>query len=175
MDSRGKMVDGVWTIDRSTWAAGPWDRESDREQWTTKTGLPGLIVRNNLGGLCGYVAVPPGHPAHGKGYDDVDVSVHGGLTFSRACMADGPICHKPAPGEPDDVWWLGFDCVHAGDKYPALTKRGIIPSLDKIEDRFAEVRGRDVYRDMAYVRAETESLAEQLAAMDRSSHATEKK
>ena len=38
--------------------------------------------------MCGYVGVGPGHPSHGVHYDNVDVSVHGGLTF-----ADG--CHEP--------------------------------------------------------------------------------
>src|SRR5215510_304522 len=28
------------------------------------------------------------------------------------------ICHTPSPGEPDNVWWLGFDCCHLGDLYP---------------------------------------------------------
>jgi len=50
--------------------------------------------------LCGYVMVPESHPYHGKGYDNVDVRVHGGLTF-----ADG--FHSG--------WWFGFDCAHSGD------------------------------------------------------------
>lgn len=166
--ARASMINGVWTVDRSTWAPGPWDSESDREQWKTEAGFPGLIVRNNLGGLCGYVAVPPGHPAHGKEYDDVDVRVHGGLTFAKPCFEEGPICHVPEPGEPDNVWWLGFDCVHGGDRHPALSKRECMsPGMREIEDRIAARGGRqDVYRDMAYVRAEVESLAKQLAAMD---------
>lgn len=35
------------------------------------------------------------------------LAVHGGLTYSDRCHDD--ICHVPAPGEPDDVWWFGFD------------------------------------------------------------------
>ena len=29
----------------------------------------------------GYVGLPDEHPCSGKGYDDIDVNVHGGLTY----------------------------------------------------------------------------------------------
>src|SRR6266496_32796 len=95
-----------YKIDRTGWPAGPWDNEPDRLEWRDKaTGFPCLIVRNRMGGLCGYVGVPTKHPFHGKNYDSVNISVHGGLTYSGACA--GHICHIPKPGETDDVWWLG--------------------------------------------------------------------
>jgi len=74
------------TRDKSAWGGGPWDDEPDKVQWIDKeTDLDCLIVRNRGGALCGYVGVPPSHPWFEKGYDDVDVSVHGGLTFSDTC------------------------------------------------------------------------------------------
>lgn len=70
-------------VDKSSWPRGPWDDEPDKKQWRDPaSGLPCLIVRGPSGSLCGYVAVGPDHPAYGKGYDDVDVTVHGGLTFA---------------------------------------------------------------------------------------------
>lgn len=161
-----KMVDGEWKVDRTHWPPGPWNDEPDREEWKTKTGLPGLIVRNGLGGLCGYVAVPPGHPLHGKDYDAPDVRVHGGLTFAAGCREDGPICHKPAPGEPDNVWWFGFDCVHSGDWAPPSYPPGLLGSRDRaLPAPAGSPWPADVYRDLAYVRAEVESLAGQLSAV----------
>lgn len=56
---------------------------------------------NSLGFLCGYVFVPEGHPDFGKHYDDVDVTVHGGLTYANGGC-------------------FGFDCGHAGDLTPAF-------------------------------------------------------
>lgn len=116
-----------WTfIDKAVWGEGPWVGEPDKMQWQDPaTGLPCLIVRNSecTGALCGYVGVPPGHPLHGKSYNDVEVSVHGGLTFADKCRPeadDGGICHVADPGEPDDVWWLGFDCAHAMDLSPHM-------------------------------------------------------
>jgi hypothetical protein len=139
-------------IDKSAWGEGPWQHEPDRVEFE-HAGLPCLLLRNKLlGNWCGYAAVPPGHPLHGKGYEEVDIEVHGGLTYANACQ--GPICHVPKPGEPDDVWWFGFDCCHAGDLSPgvvASSRRHGLASF-KYEN----------YRDLAYIRSETEGLAEQL-------------
>jgi hypothetical protein len=117
-------------VDKSAWGDGPWQNEPDKKQWVDEeTGLPCLIVRNGHGALCGYVGVPNGHPWYGVSYDDVRVEgdewpeVHGGLTFSDKCQEGGKICHKVEPGEPDDVWWLGFDCAHSGDMWPAGRSR----------------------------------------------------
>lgn len=78
------------TVDKSEWLDGPWKYEPDKKQWRDEaTGLPCLIVRGPSGSLCGYVGVPPTHPAYGKQYDDVSVEVHGGLTFADKC-AEAP-------------------------------------------------------------------------------------
>jgi hypothetical protein len=73
-------------------------------------GFEWLVVNNDFGYHCGYVKILPGHPWHGKDYDDLlgDVQVHGGLTFAAAdvpCDAAGA----------DNGWWLGFDYMHAFD------------------------------------------------------------
>ena len=77
-------------IDKSTWDRGPWDSEPDKIQWNEEsTGLTCLIVRHpRLGYFCGYVGVGPSHPLHGKSYNDADVEVHGGLTYSKPCDND---------------------------------------------------------------------------------------
>ena len=158
------------TYDKSNWAKGEWDNEPDKIQWQDEAaGLPCIIVRNRMGGLCGYVGVPPLHPAHGGTYDGehtVVLDVHGGLTFAGKC-GRGPesesICHKPAEGESDDVWWLGFDCCHAGDFYPYMNKlRAQLPDLQAIHDDYRGLIPEDIYRDVAYVTKECEQLAIQL-------------
>lgn len=105
---------------------GPWTTEPDKAHWIDPaTGLDCLIVRAHHGALCGYVGVPPEHQLHGvSGFDPVvrTLAVHGGVNFGSACQEgaeDGPgVCHVPEPGRPADVWWLGFDCAHAGDLAP---------------------------------------------------------
>ena len=153
------------TIDRSAagWPSGEWDSEPDKVQWQdAATGLPCLAVRNQRSGnWCGYVGVAEGHKHFGQSYEEPDVSVHGGLTFANACHAeatpDRGICHIPGKGEPDHVWWFGFDCAHCDDYSPQDKKyeqeRGY-PFTIHPEER---------YRTLGYVKAECRSLAAQLA------------
>jgi hypothetical protein len=146
------------TVDKASWGAGPWSDEPDKVQWTDdQTGLPCLVKRGPMGNWCGYVAVAEGHPWFEQDYDDVRPypDVHGGLTYADFCQ-QGPeessICHVPEPGQPDRVWWLGFDCGHAWDLMPAM--RGVLGS---------PISG-GVYRDIGFVRSEVEQLAQQCHA-----------
>jgi len=55
--------------DKTEWPRGVWDDEPDKIQWTDEaTGRPCLIVRNQLGGLCGYVGIDKTHPLFEKPY-----------------------------------------------------------------------------------------------------------
>lgn len=147
-------------MDRSEWGPGPWDEEPDKISWTDEeTGLPCLLVRNQMSAWCGYVAVEPGHPLHGKDYEVAsDLHVHGGLTFSSFCQEDGDenhsICHIPEPGKPDRVYWFGFDAAHAHDLVPSYTR--FWQQLGYNSDRHFS------YRTAAYMRTECERLARQL-------------
>lgn len=154
------------TIDKSKWERGPWDSEPDKMQFSDEaTGLPCLIVRNRMGALCGYVGITEGHHLCGKGYeearnvDDEYLNVHWGLTFADACQPNTDetkgICHTPSEGEPDHVWWFGFDCAHGGDYCPA---HSAYPQ--KCFRRHAD----EEYRDVEFVKNEIRSLALQLAA-----------
>ena len=107
--------------------------------WQTPAGLRAVVVTTDMGHKCGYVGVPVGRPFHGKHYDDVDVEVHGGLTWSDAGGEEG----YPVAGT---EWWLGYDCAHAGDYVP----------------RLGRIQGDDVYRDLDFCIRECESLARQI-------------
>jgi hypothetical protein len=164
-------------IDKASWPRGAWDSEPDKVQWPDEaTALPCLAVRGPGGHWCGYVGVPEGHPMHGRGYSQCAygdkcptrteeqswcdhtpenvLSAHGGITFADACSPgkaeDRGICHQPAAGEPDHVWWFGFDCAHSGDLSPKWAN-------DRI--------GGDTYRDLEYIQSECRALAKQLADM----------
>lgn len=146
---------------KEEWGPGPWQEEPDQVQWVDdKTGLSCIARRSMRGGnWCGYVGVAEGHLAYGQNYNDVYrvteddryIDVHGGLTYSAFCEGepgDG-ICHLPGAGEPDKVWWLGFDCAHLYDKKPGGDKKWEEPTAS--------------YRTLGYVKRQCESLAEQLA------------
>ena len=123
----------------------PWEQEPDRLEFE-HDGMMCLILRMpEMGGLCGYVGLPPGHPAYGLDYDKIDekyhIAVHGGLTL--AGEGDGDL-------RPSGYWWVCFDCAHAGDLVPGLYR--ISPGQILYNE----------YRDIDYVIRETKALAEQL-------------
>jgi len=121
------------TVDRSKWPAGPWDMEPEDRVDFVHDGFACLMLRNAVGAWCGYVGVPPGHKWHGVDYEDIPViTVHGGLTYSFECS--GSICHVPEPGMPDDVWWLGFDTAHSGDRTPLFSLDGIYRTKEYVEN-----------------------------------------
>ena len=57
---------------------------------------------------CCYVFLPKGHKYYGKEYDDIEISCHGGLTFSEKDLAFNPIFLK-------DTWVIGWDYAHCDD------------------------------------------------------------
>jgi len=141
--------------------AGPWHDEPDRLEWS-HAGFRCLMTRGPMGHWCGYVGVPPGHPWHGTDYRHIEASVHGGITYAHACQ--GNVCHVPPPGEPDDLWWVGFDCCHADDLSPVMLAIEQMDSFKEMNRPFAEIlkdRWQPRYRPVPYVQAETSRLAEQ--------------
>ena len=67
---------------------------------------------------CAYVEIPEDHEYYGRGYEDMPLDVHGGLTFARdnlvyheysdkyGCCVRSRIC---------DTWIVGWDYAHLGD------------------------------------------------------------
>jgi len=92
--------------------------EGDFFEWTytAKNGLEVdcFIRRNNSLAFCGYVVITPDNKLFGLDYDNiyskVNISVHGGLTYSD---------------EGEGVWIIGFDCAHLGDFCPVFSYDGI--------------------------------------------------
>lgn len=146
------------TYRREEWGDGPWQTEPDRLEWKHQ-GFPCLMLRTEMGNWCGYVAVEKGHPYYEKNSGDLEVDVHGGLNYAAHCS--GHICHVPAPGESDEVWWLGFDCAHCGDIVPSM-----VAHLRHLGAMWEPSRlFPESYKDVAYVRKEVNELADQLAAV----------
>lgn len=94
------------------------------KSWTTKAGLPGEIRQGYA--LCGYVGVTEGHPAFRKHYDQVDVDVHGGLTYGAEPNKDG-------------VWWLGFDTAHAFDGPQHRTDEYVSGEVESLAEQLAKM------------------------------------
>lgn len=64
------------------------------------------IIKRSNASICAYIGVKSGHPLANHNYDDIPLSVHGGLTYA---------------GEGDDAffpngyYWYGWDYAHLGD------------------------------------------------------------
>jgi hypothetical protein len=141
---------------RERYGEGEWSKEPDKIQYEDEaTGYPCLVKRNDMGALCGYVGLPKGHPFYGKDYDSLpDLDVHGGVTYTDKCAEggeDNTICHVPDEGEPDNVWWVGFDCAHFSDSIPSIDDK-LPPELNKFK----------TYKTVEYVKEENATLAKQL-------------
>jgi len=138
---------------------GPWEGEFDIEQWVHK-GLCCLIIRSGGGFLNGYVAMPPGHPLHGKHYDEegfYKLHVHGGITYAGDIFKNSPEL-RPHPLVLPDSWWVGFDTGHSFDYSPAMAD--MMKSRDLPGDLLNRNQHKERYRDIAYVRKEVRVLAD---------------
>ena len=166
-------------FDREGKNAGVWNDEPDKVIWKHASGYTCHIRRvEHSGHLCGYVGIPKEHPFFDKDYtsnvqltdeqfeewknsstegigimsmlsiamarEEIEESkrveveallrAHGGITFS-AKIED---CDK-------DLWFFGFDCAHSGDYQP-----------------WSDYHDLGAYRDIEYVKDQTNKLAEQL-------------
>ena len=113
------------------------------KEWTTKEGYPAQVLIMEAGHRCGYVKIPVSHPYSGIDYEEMDICVHGGLTYKSTDEDDGGT-------------WIGFDCAHLGDA----------PDPELIADsyRHRPVFGGGIIRSLQFCIDECESMAEQLEA-----------
>ncbi len=169
---------------------GEWEDEPDFEEFVHAE-LPCIVVRGggSYGHLCGYVGVPPAHPAYPErmkdlnemmreglrdprnenrwileprpdagehwtdvSYQDLEIHVHGGLTWSE--IGDN------YAGRREGFKWYGFDCAHSGDYWPPID-----PKVYEITQQYPAAHMNETYRNWEYVKNEVRHLAEQLAVM----------
>lgn len=120
---------------------------ADREPlaWGTESGIDWAIVDNAAlpGVINGYARIPEDHPWHNLPYNevnDLDLDVHGGITFSGG----------------DTGHWIGFDTAHAFDTSPLM--RQWMPDLPNVGGI------PQIHWTAEKVAREAMSLAQQIAA-----------
>ena len=113
------------------------DFTSIETEWEYK-GYRCVVVFHEKRWRCGYVGIPKTHACFGKHYDDIKVRVHGGLTYAGE-HADG-------------LYYFGFDCIHAGDRYA---------------DDISNSRSAGHFWTKVEAMVETDQLAEQLEDLDK--------
>jgi hypothetical protein len=160
----------------------PWKYEPNRLE-TEINGYPALIIRTKNSHLCGYIGIPETHKFYGVDYSEIPAYVHGGLTYGDYGNDDhiGELYYKPKENnDGNNLYWLGFDCAHAGDYTPgsyesmldAITKKYISEGYSYIKAVQLAKENKDVklfkqsndetYRTIGYVLDELVRLASQL-------------
>lgn len=148
----------------AAWGVGEWVEEIDKYEFEYK-GYKCLAMRIyhfhtdeiiGLGHLCGYLVIPPRHPWNGKDYDDLDCSVHGGITCSgygrRIDLQEGEFV-------------IGFDCAHSCDICPGVERSLIdcregLPNWVKEATKDSPIFNRS-YKNVAFVVDQLKSLVDQ--------------
>ena len=125
------------------------EKEGDELQWDY-TCSNGVIIhcsihRNDVKTLCGYITLTKDNSLYGVVYDDINISVHGGITYNAY--------------DQNENWVIGFDCGHYGDLTPYFLLK---------DDTFGKFIQDGIYRDMEYVKTQCESMAEQASVFSKS-------
>jgi hypothetical protein len=83
----------------------------------------------------GYVLLPEGHKYHGLHYDNIDVNVHGGLTFSELIEDEKDAEWYGVGKEYVGYWAVGFDTANYGDTLEKWTKEAVMEETKKLEEQ----------------------------------------
>lgn len=137
-----------WMI-KENWGDGEWVSELDQYRFLYK-GYDCIIVRNELGCLCGYVRIPKNSPF-------METSLREGL------QVHGNISH--AETDEFDDFWIGFDCAQYDDLVPAheyITKTYGDDPYD-IKKKFGDpLRINKTYKNVNFVENELMNLVDQI-------------
>ena len=132
------------------------------ENWMTKKKYPELFKGMfEYGWGTGYVLLPHNHPFYGVHYDDLNISIHGGLTygnyFSNSKFLEW-IEDRDFFGSVnlenfekfDKYWMIGFDTNHFGDNIESCSKEFVMNEVDKLLDQCLDdsIEGIEKYKTL---------------------------
>jgi hypothetical protein len=88
----------------------------------------------------GYVAIPKEHPLYGISYNDVDVDVHGGLTFAEKSEVVNDLFDKNKTEYleselPNGYWVFGFDTMHFMDNLDNCPREWCIAETNRLKQQ----------------------------------------
>ncbi len=85
----------------------------------------------------GYVLLPTTHHLHGVPYEDIDVDIHGGLTFST--LVDKEMVDEwGLNGDDVGKWCVGFDTCHTGDTLEKWPKESVQEEANKLKQQLEQ-------------------------------------
>ncbi len=101
---------------------------------------------DNFGWGMGYVLLPPNHPFYGINYNDINIDVHGGLTYSNYFDSTRFLKwtnNRKVVGDItldnfknfNNYWMIGFDTNHYGDNLEKCSESYVINETQNILDQ----------------------------------------
>lgn len=104
-------------------------------------GIPGFHMDCGWGN--GYVIIPVHHCLHGVDYDNIPVSVHGGLTFGREIiekdLEEGEYQIPDLTLDDVGAWMVGFDTAHSGDSLSRWPKKAVEAETNDLRDQLMDI------------------------------------
>ena len=98
---------------------------------------PFLGRSDDMGGdYNGYVIVGKNNPYYCKGYDDVDIPIHGGWTYSASGDAVSHWEEVLEEYRTCDWWILGWDTLHSGDTRAKWPKEKVEKATRRAAEEF---------------------------------------
>ena len=78
----------------------------------------------------GYVVIPKDHKLYGIDYDDICVTVHGGLTFGEFATN---LNNWEEVKDSNNGWVVGFDTSHCDDTILNWSKEAVIAETERLK------------------------------------------
>lgn len=104
-----------------------------------------ILIENNRDSIIdrgwgnGYVLIPKHHPYWGKHYEDIPVTVHGGLTFGAHITNEKLDWFDELTKEDIGYYMVGFDTAHYGDDTYTCPKEYVIKETQSLHDQLKEL------------------------------------
>ena len=103
----------------------------------------------------GYILVPPNHPYYGKFYDDIEVNVHGGLTYAKKFNSKNFLAwvdNREIGGDItlnnfekfNNYWIIGFDTNHYGDSEYNCPKQYVLKETYNLLEQFLDDNNKEI-------------------------------
>jgi len=128
-----------------------------------------LITFNDMGFRCGYVAIKQDHKLYNDHYDNMDLNVHGGVTFSNKSdhVLDPDLIKTSCADK-----WVGFDAGHAYDGHDLeLSKKYF--NINDVPNKYGYIFGpnsmstNQEVRTKEYMIEQCKELIDQLVDMNK--------
>lgn len=136
---------------------GIWLKEPDLCFWYFG-GLPCLTVRDmSMGIWKGFVGIDSEHPLYEKSIQDI-IGLPQALDLFRAAYGGLNGAGKLSPkyqNYAQDYWWIGIETTQGSDLMPLL-------KLDQSDADMVKLLSNQTYKDLHFIRRETNKLAKQL-------------